>query len=257
MFASRPRSFRLLLTAVAASAVCVSVASAQPVRSRPGFPATQPGARAMPQINTSPYANGSIERALLLQELSIARRNNPYGFYPIYSNPWVVNPVYPPVFAPPVVVNPVFAPPVFAPPVFNPVFPVTPVVPVNPVTPVAFNPLVNPWVNPWAVNPWPVAPWQAVNPWVANTAVSTYVAPPVAFQQPGAFIPRNADTAVNPWSGAVLKPISGVAIQPDGSVFYRAPNSNLYVNPESGTTFNPVNNVLRRPATPVFLPWIY
>jgi hypothetical protein len=75
---------------------------------------------------------------------------------------------------------------------------------------------------------------------------------------------------VNPVSGLVYRPLSGVARTADGSLFYYVPGtglptatgryaqgSGLYFNPEGGTFLNPSTGVISRPGTTtVFMPWI-
>jgi hypothetical protein len=128
-------------------------------------------------------------------------------------------------------------------------------------TPPFYNPaLNNPWMNPVTVTP--------VNPFLPPAAV---VRPPLAIQQPGTLLVRGPDLQVNPWSGTVYRPLSGIVTLADGSTFYRVPGSGLptvtgayatgtglYYNPRSGTFFNPSSGVVSQPgSTNLFMPYIW
>ncbi len=124
--------------------------------------------------------------------------------------------------------------------------------------------LNNPWMNQVVVTP--VNAW-GVNPGIVNTAFST---PPIAVQQGGMMMYRGPNLQVNPWTGTVYQPLSGVVTLADGSSFYRVPGSGLptavgnyatgsglYYNPRGGTFFNPSSGVISRPGTTnVFLPYV-
>jgi hypothetical protein len=159
-----------------------------------------------------------------------------------------VNPFQPnPFFANPFLVNP-----------FNPQFLNNPLNPFHP----RFNPFA---VNPFTPNPFGPNPF--ANPF-APAVIST---PAVAVQQPGFFQRVGPDLAVNPWSGTVVRPYTGVAQTADGNVFYQlgrnglpsvfnspaAPRTGLFVSPTTGTLLNPNTGVIVQPGvTNVFVPWI-
>lgn len=163
--------------------------------------------------------------------------------------------------------------PLFNPALNNPWLNQTNIIPVNPFF--APNPFVNrfapnPFVpNPFINNPFAPNPF-APNPFVTGVVPASFSTPPIAFRQPGFYYYRGPDLRVNPWSGTVYRPLSGVAQTGDGSVFYRvpgsglptatgayAPGSGLYFNPVGGTFLNPASGVISRPGvTNVFLPWM-
>jgi hypothetical protein len=136
----------------------------------------------------------------------------------------------------------------------------------TPVAVPSFYPFGNPFTNPFAVAPFnPVLPNPFLrlpgnpltNPFVAPgvIAVST---PPVALQQPGSLLPAGPDLAVNPWSGTVVQPVSGIATLANGSTFYRLPTAvGVYYNPMGGTFFTPDTGVISKPGTTVLLPYVW
>jgi hypothetical protein len=130
---------------------------------------------------------------------------------------------------------------------------------------------VNPFANPFAPNPLAQAAFLN-NPFAVNAFASPYATstPPMAIQQPGQLLYRGPDLQVNPTSGLVYRPLSGVARTADGSVFYRVPNSGLptaagayapgsglYYDPRHNSFLNPSSGVISRPGTTtVFVPWL-
>ena len=77
--------------------------------------------------------------------------------------------------------------------------------------------------------------------------------------EPGSFYPVGQDAALNPTSGTVLRPYSGVAFTNEGA-FYRLPGtgsytpygtylpgSGIYMNPFTGVGYNPQTGVIQRP----------
>jgi hypothetical protein len=62
---------------------------------------------------------------------------------------------------------------------------------------------------------------------------------------------------VNPVSGTVFKPLSGVARTADGSTFYHILGSDQYFDPKNGSFFNPTTGVITRPGQAPFLPWLW
>lgn len=211
-----------------------------------------------------------------------AQQPNPFGnFNP--RNPVKVMPsintlpgipaalVYPPAFQSP------FLNPALDNPWMNPV-----VIRPRPVNPFAFNPLFN---NPFALNPllqnpafnnnpfgipgYGPNPYANYSPNLFNPNVS--YTPPVAFKQPGYMLYKGPDLQVNPASGTVYRPLSGVATLKDGSTFYYvpgtgvptasgkyAPGTGLYYNPQGNTFFNPSSGVVSKPGqTNVFVPYVW
>jgi hypothetical protein len=150
------------------------------------------------------------------------------------------------------------------------------------VNPFAMNPMFN---NPFVLNPllrnatfenplnapgfFPQTGFSQLGPSPLSPAV-TYT-PPVAIRQPGTLIYKGLDLQVNPTTGTVYQPISGVATLADGTTFYRVPGTGLptatgtyatgtglYYNPEGGTFFNPSSGVISKPGqTNVFLPYVW
>lgn len=126
-----------------------------------------------------------------------------------------------------------------------------------------YNPaLNNPYLNQTNVIPYsPFAP----NPFVPTVTAT----PAVAIQQPGQLMYKGPDLQVNPVSGLVYKPLTGVARTADGNTFYRvvgsglptvtgsyAAGTGLYFDPKHNTFLNPATGVISRPGTTnVFLPW--
>jgi hypothetical protein len=152
-----------------------------------------------------------------------------------------------------------------------------------------FNPALNPFNNPFQPNPAiinalnnPFAPNPLLgnvspnnNPLSPNPANSPFVpfttySPPVAIQQPGAYIWRGPNLQVNPWAGTIYRPLSGTVQTANGNTFYRvpgtglptfsgaySPGTGLYYDPQSGAFINPASGVISRPGvTNVFIPWI-
>jgi hypothetical protein len=189
--------------------------------------------------------------------------------------------------------QPVFNPgPFYNPALNNPWMNQTRVVPYNPfLTQPINNPLFWPQPNPFVNNPFALIPNNpfAPNPFLVNPFNNPFISPfnnpfntlygpgtsysytpPIAIQQPGQFFYRGPDLLVNPTSGTVYKPLTGVAQTADGSVFYRvpgtglptatgvySPGSGLYFNPDAGTFLNPKTGVISKPGvTTVFTPWI-
>lgn len=218
-----------------------------------------------PQINGMPGLSAApINRALF----------DPGPFYnPALNNPWMNQTRFIPTN--PYANNPFNNP--FAPNPFGPVN--NPFAP-NPFNnnPFAQNPFANPFNNPFAnqFGPGAMGPCGpggtfgclGPSPFV-SAPYSTY-SPPMAYRMPGELIWRGNDLQVNPWSGLVYKPLSGVARTADGSVFYRVPGSGLpgmnspyaagsglYFDPKNGTFLNPTSGVISKPGvTNVFLPYI-
>jgi hypothetical protein len=106
-------------------------------------------------------------------------------------------------------------------------------------------------------------------PGPVNPAVS--FTPPVAIRQPGMLMYKGPDLQVNPTSGTVYQPMSGVVTLADGSKFYRVPGTGLptavgtyatgtglYYNPDGNTFYNPSSGVISKPGTTnVFLPYVW
>lgn len=171
--------------------------------------------------------------------------------------------------------QPAFNPgPFYNPALNNPYLNQTRFVPV-PVNPFANQPINNPLLwnnnvfvnNPFAlVGPNNFAP----NPFNNPFAPVTTATPPLAIQQPGQLFYRGPDLQVNPTSGLVYKPLTGVARTADGSTFYRvagsglptfsgtyAAGSGLYYSPDNNTYLHPASGTISRPGvTNVFLPYI-
>lgn len=150
----------------------------------------------------------------------------------------------------------------------------------------AFNP--GPFYNPALNNPWmnqtriiPTNPYAFVNNPFANNPFAnnpfanpfvpaSYSTPPIAVRQPGYLLYRGPDLQVNPVSGMVYRPLSGVARTADGSTFFHVPNtglptvtgayspgSGLYFDPRHNTFLNPSTGVISKPGvTNIFIPWI-
>ncbi|HEY1188806.1 MAG TPA: hypothetical protein VGE74_14220 [Gemmata sp.] len=220
--------------ALRALAALAALAPASRAEAQPGGPRKPPAIIVFPQVTGAPPA--------LPASLFNRPAFDPGPFYnPALNNPYlnqvnvaVYNPFAPNPFNNPFAVNP-FAPNPFA---------------VNPFVP---NPFNNPFNNPF------VGP---VGPVVTAT-------PPVAFRQPGQLYYRGPNLQVNPASGLVYKPLSGVARTPDGSTFYYVPGTGLqtasgtyasgtglYFDPNHNTFLNPASGVISRPGvTNVFIPW--
>ena len=217
-----------------------------------------------PFLNNSPYYQLSLQNSL--------RSPSPYAtdpylainnFYSPFANPYVYYSLMNPYSA---FNNP-----------FNPLMFGT-----NPFMPVAnpFNPLLNPFApanNPFFAFANPLNPLNpfALNPFMANLAAvnqgNPFLAqglnanpfgffgpglaytPPVAVQQPGVLLREGPNLAVNPVTGTVVLPMTGIATMADGSTFYRLPSgltqstSPVYYNPVGGTFFNPLTGVVARP----------
>lgn len=145
---------------------------------------------------------------------------------------------------------------------------------------IPFTPLANTLNNPLAPNAWanfPFAPQTCIGGagilpggCIGFQGPFTTYTPPLAVQQPGQLLWRGPDLQVNPVSGMVYRPLSGVAQARDGSVFYRvagsglptftgayAPGTGLYFDPQRNTFLNPGTGVISRPGTTnIFVPWI-
>ncbi len=174
------------------------------------------------------------------------------------------NQLFRPAVSPPSWLNPA---------INNPWMNRTNVVPV-PVNRFALNPLQN---NPFLANPLLRNPGinqplgvPGLEPGFSPGA-SVQIEPPVAIQQAGTMMYKGPDLQVNPWSGTVYRPQSGVATLADGSTFLRVPGTGLptstgtyatgtglYFNPAAGTFFNPASGVVSRPGrTNVFVPYVW
>jgi hypothetical protein len=128
----------------------------------------------------------------------------------------------------------------------------------RPVLPIVPD-IVSPVLNPIVVNP-VITPTLPVNP-----------TPTIQVRQPGWFLYKGPDLMVNPYSGAVYRPNTGVVTMRDGSEFYYVPGTGtpngagryvsgtgLYYNPTAGTYFNPKTGVITKPGTPgVLPPWAW
>jgi hypothetical protein len=222
--------------------------------------AAAPRASAQPQPNPFPAPGGF-----------------PQQFAPLFPG----QPRPPAIFAPPQFNVPGFQ---FNPDPFfnNPRLNSVQFVPVNPFAPNPFfvnpfltnpftlvnNPQLNPFRNPLGWNqlgPNPFGP----NPFASPFAPVVVSTPAIAIQQPGFLQRRGPDLQVNPWSGTVVKPFTGVAQTADGRVFFQlgrdgipsvfnpsAPRTGVFVDPAFGTFLNPRTGVIVRPGnTSVFLPW--
>lgn len=187
-----------------------------------------------PFLNNSPYYQLSLQYGL--------RSPSPYAtdpylainnFYSPFANPYIyysmMNPYsgYNPYL---MGINP-----------FNP-FANSLAMGTNPYLPFV-NPL-NPLVNSFAMNSLlgNASPFGFFGPGLVYT-------PPVAVQQPGALIREGPNLAVNPVTGTVVLPRTGIATMADGSTFYRLSQtpSPVYYNPLGGTFFNPLTGVVARP----------
>ena len=150
--------------------------------------------------------------------------------------------------------RPAFDPgPFYNPALNNPYLNQTNFIPDNPV---AVNPAVA-----WTARPIGGCIWGPV-PLIQST-------PPIAIRQPGQLLYKNPDLQVNPVSGLVYRPLTGLAVAADGSTFYRVPGSGLptvtgayaqgtglYFDPQHNTFLNPATGVISRPGTTnVFIPW--
>lgn len=172
--------------------------------------------------------------------------------------------------------RPVFNPgPFYNPALNNPYLNQTRYVPV-PVNPFANQPINNPLFAP--VNPFVNDPFALVGPnnaFAPNPFNNPFVpvtnsTPPLAIQQPGQLYYRGADLQVNPASGLVYRPLTGVARTADGSTFFRvagsglptftgayAPGTGLYYSPDNNAYLHPASGTISRPGvTNVFLPYI-
>jgi len=97
------------------------------------------------------------------------------------------------------------------------------------------------------------------------------VTPPVATREPGTYYYKGADLQVNPATGSVYQPRSGVVTLADGTKFYRVPGSGLptatgnyatgtglYYDPDGNTFFSPASGIMSKPGTTnVFLPYVW
>lgn len=130
-----------------------------------------------------------------------------------------------------------------------------------------YNPaLNNPHLNQTNVVAYsPFAPNPFFNPFVPTVTAT----PPVSVRQPGQLFYRGPDLQVNPVSGLVYKPLSGVARTADGSTFYYVPGTGLptasgtyasgtglYYDPNNNAFLNPRTGTISRPGvTTAFIPW--
>lgn len=249
-------SFRVLAAlAAVAPATRADAQQVQPqiggvFRPQPKADGKAPSIIVHPQINTMPGIPASV--------VSPPAFNPGPFFNPALNNPWLNQTQFVPYN--PFVLNP-----------FNPLF-----APNNPFVnnPFAQNPFVpNAFNNPFANNMFGPNTWWTARPiggciWGAYPLSQS--TPPIAIQQPGQLMWRGPDLQVNPISGTVYRPLSGVARTADGGTFFRvpgsglptftgayAPGTGLYFNPAQNTFLNPASGVISRPGTTtVFLPWI-
>jgi hypothetical protein len=201
-----------------------------------------PHASAQPRNNNAnPFrlAPGGFVQGGLVPPVPIVQPIQPVIFQPQFGfNPFVINAALNPA---PFVPNPFIA------------------------GPFQINPLNNPFNNPFVPQ---FVPNQFGNPFV-NPFGNPFFQPTIAFQQPGRLFWRGPDFQVNPFTGTVVRPFTGVAQTADGSVFFQlsrrgiptvfdtfGPRTNIYVNPETGALFNPNTGVIVRPGTNGFGPWI-
>ncbi|MBN9119445.1 MAG: hypothetical protein J0I06_09850 [Planctomycetes bacterium] len=236
-------TLRAIVAAGAILAVAVPRAGAQPnpnpnpnpFRTPPGLGPLFPGQSRPPTVFLPPAFN--VPGIPFNPDPFFANpRLNPVQFVPVNTaapNPFFVNPF---------LVNP-----------FN-----NPFADKNP-----FNNPLNPLANSNPFSPNPFGPNPFANPF-APVVVST---PAVALQQPGFLQWRGPDLQVNPFSGTVVKPFTGVARTADGSLFYQlsptgapitftgGPRTGIYYDPVHGTYLNPITGVIVRPGgTSVFVP---
>ena len=194
---------------------------------------------AMPQINTAP----GIPASLVYRPVM----NVPSWLNPALNNPWMNQTVVTPVRMP-FQMNPLFD------------------------NPFALNPLLQ---RAWFLNQMNVpgfVPQGSLNELLPNSVTpAVSFTPPVAVKQPGMLMYKGPDLQVNPTSGTVYRPQSGVVTLADGSTFYRVPGSGLptaigtyaagtglYYNPDGNTFFNPASGVISKPGTTnVFLPYVW
>ena len=141
-------------------------------------------------------------------------------------------------------------------------------------------PIINPWARP-NFYPVPVNPWgyqfttqsqtgyynngytnsttfSQTTQIVPNGFNNPFLQPGFAQREAGAVIPVGRNLAVNPVTGTVVRPLSGIAITREGT-FYQVPGtgsfspwgayipgSGTYVNPFTGTTYNPTTGLIVR-----------
>lgn len=203
----------------------------------PNFGQPRNPVQVMPQINSWP--------GIPAYQLSRPVLDPPSWLNPALNNPWMNQTNVIPVPANPFVVNPIFN---------NPFL----------LNPLLRNPIANNPLNVPGFNPLPAPTFAPVTPVAAFT-------PPVAIKQPGMMMYKGPDLQVNPWSGTVYRPLSGVVTLADGATFYRVPGSGLptatgayatgtglYFSPDRGTFFNPSSGVVSRPGqTNVFVPYVW
>lgn len=205
----------------------------------PGFPAAPFN---QPAYNPGPFYNPALNNPWMNQTRFIPV--NPYLNQPFNNNPFVNNP-----FNNPFANNP-----------FNNPFANNPFAP----NPFVNNPFANPFASPFMTNP------LNQNPFANPFGPASFSTPPIAIQQPGYLLYRGPDLQVNPWSGMVYRPLTGIARTADGSTFFHVPGtglptvtgayaagSGLYFDPRHGTFLNPSTGVISKPGmTNVFVPWI-
>jgi hypothetical protein len=143
-------------------------------------------------------------------------------------------------------------------------------------------PIINPWARP-NFYPVPINPWgyqfsqqQQTNYYnngngygntttfsqttqiVPNGFNNPFLQPGFAQREAGAVIQVGRNLAVNPITGTIVRPLSGVAITREGT-FYQVPGtgsfspwgayipgSGTYVNPFTGTSYNPTTGLIVR-----------
>ena len=235
-------TFRAIATATAlvVFAAAAPRASAQPrdnnvnpFRLPPGG-FVPPGGLVQPVAPVQPIAPIQPVLPVIAPQFGI----NPVGFAAV--NPFAVNPF----------VNNPFANP------FGPQAVIAGPFQINPLN----NPFNNPLNNPLGLPPGPNFNF-AQNP-LASPFANPFFRPTFAFQQPGRLFWRGPDLLVNPWSGTVVRPFTGVAQTADGTIFFQLSRNglptvfdqfggrtNIYVNPSQGTLFNPVTGVIVQPGT--------
>jgi hypothetical protein len=196
----------------------------------------------MPSLNTLPGIPAS--------DLFPAAFTQQYG-NPALDNPWMNQTTYTPVPA-----NPFAANPFTMNPFFNNPFALNPLLP---------NAALN---NPFGIPGFTQPYGPTFGPGSSPFGVTSTYTPPVAVQQPGQLMYKGPDLQVNPTTGTIFRPLSGIVKLADGSVFYYVPGSGtptvsgtlsngsgLYYNPQGGTFFNPSSGVISKPAqTHVYVP---
>ena len=187
----------------------------------------------MPSINTMPGIPAS----------SVFRPAFPLLVNPALDNPWMNQVNVVPVRRNPFTMNPLFN------------------------NPFLLNPLLR---NSTFENPYNAPGYiPTYDPTLLNPSVTS--TPPLAIRQPGMLMYKGPDLQVNPTSGTVYQPLSGVVTLSDGSKFYRVPGTGaptatgtyatgtgLYYNPDGNTFMNPASGVISKPGqTNVFTPYVW